>query len=154
MVAYAISKDRRTAVAKGKQSFLMLSPRGNVGRHAQVGERMQLNAGRAGTTKPIDAVCVVRATLHIARDGVRRVVNEKRLAMGDGSAEGDAILRRFVQAENAMPNAEGAREQLAKDAGHDDWADLFADTIRDARGRGELKGGVFVRELVGWKLAA
>lgn len=154
MVAYAISKDRRTAVAKGKQSFLMFAPRGRVGRHAQVGERMQLNAGRAGTTKPIDALCVVRATVHIASDGIRRVIDERRIAMGEGSIEGDVILRRFLQAENAMPDAAAQREQLAKEAGHDDWADLFADTLRQARGRGELKGGVFVRELVGWKVAA
>lgn len=154
MVAYAISKDRRTAVAKGKQSFLMLAPRGRVGRHAQVGERMQIKAGRAGTSKPIEALCVVRATVHIARDGVRRVIDERRIGMGEGSAEGDVMLRRFLQAENAMPNAEAERERLATEAGHTDWADLWTDTLRDARGRGELKGGVFVRELVGWKVAA
>jgi hypothetical protein len=153
MVAYAIPRDRRTAVAKGEQSFLMLSPRGNVGRHAQVGERMQIKPGRAETAKPIDALCVVRATVHIAKDGVRRVIDERRIAMGEGSTEGDVILRRFVQAENAMPNAEAEREKLAKDAGHDDWANLWTDTIREARGRGELKGGVYVRELVGWKVA-
>lgn len=152
MVAYVIPTARAAAVAEGRQRFLLLAPRGDRTRHAFVGESMNLRAGRPGTSEPIGATCVVRATVHIGRDGVRRVLNEERLGMGQAASDGDAILSRIVQAENGMPKAAAEREQLAIDLGHEDWADLFADVGRTANGKGQLKGGVYVRELIGWRL--
>lgn len=152
MVAYALPANELTRVASGELKFILQSPRSPRARHARVADPLQLRFGRAEARRDLDGVCIARATLHIAKTGVRRVLSESRIGAGTGANEAAGILSRVLQAEDGMPKAEDAREQLAKDLGHDSWAALFADTVKSADGKGELRGGVWVRELVAWRL--
>jgi len=153
MVAYAIPRDRAQAIAEGTQRFMLMSPRGTAARHARIGEPITLRPGGAEVEKPVAAVCVARATVHIAATGVRRVLHEFRLGMGQGSSDASLILAKVIAAEQGHPDATAGAQAVAESLGFADWSELWRATIRDARGRGELPGGVYVRELVGWRLA-
>lgn len=148
MVAYAFPKADAEILSTGARLFTLQPPRSERARHAQVGEPMTLRIGSAANGLTIEAVCIVRATVHIAETGLRRVLEEHRSAFHYDEAT--TILARFIEAEDAMPNAPGARERLAKELGFTDWTRMVRSTAADARGR--LKGGVMARELVGWRL--
>lgn len=149
MVAYAFPAALIGALSSGSQSFTLQPPRSSLSRHAQVGERITLRLGSARAATALGALCILRAKVHLAPDGIRRVLDEHRSAFHMDPAS--AILARFVNAENGAANAARDREALAVALGHADYAALWAATTRVDKGK--LKGGVYQRELVGWRLS-
>lgn len=149
MVAYAFPAASLGKLASASQTFTLQPPRSTLSRHAQVGEQMTLRLGAAKGGTALGTLCIVRAKVHLAADGIRRVLDEHRSAFHYDAAT--AILAPFVNAENGAANAARDREALAVALGHADYTALFQDTTRVDKGK--LKGGVWQRELVGWRLS-
>lgn len=149
MVAYALPADRRDAVKDGAQTFLLQAPRRMPSRHARPGEAITLRPG--GETLQT-APCVARALIHMDKAGIRRVLEIERLALGPGRDAADALIFRFVGAENGAADAPAQRDRLARDLGFEDYAALWRDQLKREDGRGKVSRGVIAREVIGWAL--